>query len=518
MNPPDGDRTPRSAEPIDMDLRIPGYKIVRPIAEGGMAAVYLAIQESLEREVALKLLRQFDNPVQSSRFRNEGRIIASLNHRNIITIHDIGSVGERHYISMEFLEEGDLEKRISAGISPEAALDLVEVIGNCLDFLHSRGIIHRDIKPANILFRKDGTPVLTDFGIAKRLDRDTRLTLDSTALGSPCYLSPEQAECKPLDGRADIYGLGIILYEMLTGEKPFQGNSPIETILAHLTAPGPALPDELGLYQGLLDRMIARTPDGRYASAGEMVEAIKALRVQRPQRLPATIVTGVVRELRDSWIPAQARRVTAGAGRLMEAGRVQVRSNRAPDCVRTMWRKFGQIVPEDVRLRRTSAFITVAVLLTFAVGGFITKPAGITSREHTAQSPAIETAAHPVVLRLDDNLTVQYENLLRLAHQALDDYRLTSPEKNNAYYYYRRLLEEDPDNAEALTGVARIADAYADLTQRELDRFHYRRARTYLDRGLAVDPDNERLLKLRQTSAFSDAPRRALDRVKSLFR
>ena len=517
MNPPDGDRQPRSAEPIDMDLRIPGYRIVRPIAEGGMAAVYLAIQESLEREVALKLLRQFDNPVQYSRFRNEGRIIASLNHRNIITIHDIGSVGERHYISMEFLEAGDLEKRIGAGMSPEAALDLVEVIGDCLDFLHRRGIIHRDIKPANILFRKDGTPVLTDFGIAKQLDRDIRLTLDSTALGSPCYLSPEQAECKPLDGRADIYGLGIILYEMLTGEKPFKGNSAIETILAHLTAPCPALPAELGRYQGLLDRMIARTPDGRYASAGEMVEAIRALRMQRPQRLPATIVAGVVREFRDYRIPVQARLFTAGAGRLIAAGWVQFRSSRAPVCVRTMWRKFEQIIPRDVRLRRASVLITVAVLLAFAAGGFITKPAGITRKEQNALTPAIETAAHPVALRLNDNLSVQHENLLRLAHQALDDYRLTSPEKNNAYYYYRRLLEEDPDNAEALTGVARIADTYADLTQRELDQFHYRKARTYLERGLAVDPDNERLLKLRQTSAFPDAMRRALDRVKSLF-
>jgi serine/threonine-protein kinase PpkA len=120
-------------------------------------------------------------------------------------------------------------------MSPNAALELVEVIGSCLDFLHRGGIIHRVIKPANILFRNGGTSVLTDFGIAKQLDQDIRLTLDSTALGSPCYLSPEQAECKPLDGRTDIYSLGIILYEMQTGRKPFQGDSPIETILAHLT-------------------------------------------------------------------------------------------------------------------------------------------------------------------------------------------------------------------------------------------------------------------------------------------
>ena len=133
------------------------------------------------------------------------------------------------------------------------------------------------------------------------------------------------------------------------------------------------------------------------------------------------------------------------------------------------------------------------------------------------QVTATETAAHPVVLRLSDDLAVQHENLLRLARQALDDYRLSSPEKNNAFYYYRKVLEEDPNNAEALRGVTRIADRYADLTERERDQFHYRKARTYLERGLAVDPGNERLLKLKQASTFPDASRRALDRVKSLF-
>jgi tRNA A-37 threonylcarbamoyl transferase component Bud32 len=497
-----------------MDPRIPGYQIVRPIAEGGMAAVYLAIQESLERQVALKLLKNIDNAVQSSRFRNEGRIIASLNHRNIITIHDIGVVGERHYISMEYLEEGDLEKRIGAGMSPEAALELVGVIGDCLDFLHRRGIIHRDIKPANILFRKDGTPVLTDFGIAKQLDQDIRLTLDSTALGSPCYLSPEQAECKPLDGRADIYGLGIILYEMLTGVKPFQGNSPIETILAHLTTPCPALPAELARFQRLLDRMIAKAPDGRYASAGEMVEAIRALREQRPQGLPATIAAGVVRELRNSAIPTRARHLAAVARRLIDAGWRQTRSTRLPDRAWAAWRKLTQILPEDTRLRRATALVTVALLLSLAAGGFITKPA---VQEQPVQAPAVEAATHPVVLRLSDDLAMQHEHFLRLAREALDDYRLTTPENNNAYYYYRRVLEDDPDNAEASAGVARIADTYANLTEREIDQFHYRKARAYLERGLAVDPGNERLLKLKQTSAFSDAPGRVLDRVKSLF-
>jgi serine/threonine-protein kinase PpkA len=499
------------------ELQIPGYQIVRPLAEGGMAAVYLAVQVSLERQVALKLLRQFDNPVLASRFCNEGRIIASLNHRNVITIHDIGMVGERHYISMEYLEDGDLETRIGAGIPPEAALELVEVIGGCLHFLHRRGIIHRDIKPANILFRKDGTPVLTDFGIARQLDRDTRLTLDNTALGSPYYLSPEQAECKPLDGRTDIYGLGIVLYEMLTGEKPFRGNSPIETILAHLTAPCPKLPAELGRYQGLLDRMIARTPDGRYADAGELVEAVRALREQTTRGRATTVADGKGRALRNSGLTEQARHLVTAAGRLAAAAWAQLRSGCSPARMRILRRRLGQLLPAPARLRRASALVTVALLLTIAAGGYVTRPAKMVTKEHAAQAPVVAVASHPVVTSLHDDLAIRRENLLRLARAALDDYRLTTPESNNAYYYYRQVLEADPENAEAATGVARIADTYADLTERELDRFHYRKARTYLKRGLEVDPGNERLQKLRQTSAVSDAPRRALGRVKALF-
>ena len=177
-----------------MKITIPGYKIERLIAEGGTASVYLAIQESLQRHVAIKLLRKFDSPEQLTRFLNEGRIIASLNHRNVINIHDIGvtDVG-RPYISMEYLEGGDLDARIPKKVAPEDALQWLEAIGNCLDFVHRKGIIHRDIKPGNILFHKDGTPILNDFGTAKLQVSDAKLTMDGRAFGSPYYISPEQA-------------------------------------------------------------------------------------------------------------------------------------------------------------------------------------------------------------------------------------------------------------------------------------------------------------------------------------
>jgi serine/threonine-protein kinase PpkA len=259
-------------------MEIPGFAIKKLVAKGGSSSVFLAVQNSLGREVALKILKPVYAPADAERFFKEGRIIAALSHRNVITIYDIGAIRGWYYIAMEFLEGGSLHERIRAGLSVNSALELVETIGESLAFVHQRGVVHRDIKPANILFHADGTPRLTDFGIAKQLSADQELTLDGRALGSPYYLSPEQAQCRTLDGRSDIYSLGILLYEMLTGEKPYAGDSHIETILSHLTEPLPRLPEDLGWLQGLLDRMIAKSPDERFESAQAMVEAVQDLR------------------------------------------------------------------------------------------------------------------------------------------------------------------------------------------------------------------------------------------------
>lgn len=260
-------------------MDIPGFQTEKLIGEGGMATVYLARQESLGRRVALKILRRFDDPVQAGRFLTEGRILAGLNHHNIITIFDIGVFKDTLFIAMEYQESGSLEERIRAGLSPSVALGILEGIGSCLDFVHRKGIIHRDVKPANILFHQDGVPKLTDFGIAKQLDDDQELTLDGSAFGSPYYISPEQAESRVLDGRTDIYSLGIVFYEMLTGHKPFVGESHVHTIMAHLQEPIPALPENLTAYQPLLDRMTAKDPDERFDSAGELVGFVRAMRL-----------------------------------------------------------------------------------------------------------------------------------------------------------------------------------------------------------------------------------------------
>jgi len=521
-----------------------------------MASVYLAVQESLGRYVAIKLLKRFDNPAQARRFQNEGRIIASLNHRNIITIHDIGVNEDRQYISMEYLEGGDLEARIQAGVSAEEALDLLEVMGSCLEFLHGRAIVHRDIKPANILFHKDGTPVLTDFGVARQLEADKRLTMEGSAVGSPHYLSPEQAECKPLDGRTDIYSLGIIFHEMLTGMKPFQGDSHIETILAHLTEPVPRLPPALGRYQQLLKRMIAKDPNDRFATAGEMLGYLRKLRQCGSGRYAAS-----------AWFTGPGG--TSHAGVLAHAMQPL---HALAGLSRVMSRNIVALVRGGSRHRRGTAGAGVALL---AIPGLLVYQASMQGGEAASDTgshalTAVNGAAAAVtspgtvretgsglapsgrkpvtvvaeagrhaVARLPrgggmetegkertgnalagqagDEPALPRGELLQLARQALEEYRLTTPAGDNAYYYYQRVLQGDPDNEEALAGVGRVAGIYASLAEQEIDRFRYSKASTYIERGLAIAPDNARLRQLESRNTLSGMSERAFGKVRSLF-
>jgi serine/threonine-protein kinase PpkA len=463
-----------------MPLKIPGYRIIKPIAEGGMASVYLAVQESLGRRVVLKLLRKFDDVFQSARFVNEGRIIASLNHRNIITIHDIGVIGERHYISMEFLEGGDLELRIIEGISVDAALDLVETIGGCLDFVHRKNIIHRDIKPANILFYSDGTPVLTDFGVAKQQEVDARLTKDGTTLGSPYYISPEQAECKPVDGRSDIYSLGIILYEMLTGNKPYKGESDIQIIISHLSDPIPSLPPELSRYQELVDRMIAKSPDERFSTAAEMLEYIREIRVSGRQSAAHGKISGLTR---------------SGSGSVARSDNVQD--------ARLSFRNFNAAFLDNSRILLAGA-LTALLVIALGFGGI--NPTSVAEAFQAVTGTGASTGTGEIVqsasLHVDGEATTRHDQYLLKAKVARQKLRFATPENDSAYYYYQLVLNEDPHNEEALKGVEEIGEIYADLVEWALSILQHEKARDYLDTGLKVDPGNKRLQEYAHSSAF----------------
>jgi serine/threonine-protein kinase PpkA len=188
-------------------MHIPGYQIERELGRGGMAIVYLALQESLHRHVALKVIKPIltSDEEFAQRFLREGRIIAQLSDPHIVTVYDIASHDNTYYLSMEYLPGGNLQQRIREGLPLGEALPVARAIAGALHYAHRRGIIHRDIKPQNILFRENGEPVLTDFGIAKTLGTTTVMTRTGLSIGTPRYMSPEQIRGQAVDTRADLY-------------------------------------------------------------------------------------------------------------------------------------------------------------------------------------------------------------------------------------------------------------------------------------------------------------------------
>lgn len=260
-------------------MHIPGYRIIRKINQGGMSSVYLAIQLSVGREVALKVMSPALNsdPVFSERFQREANIVGQLSHPNIVSIYDIGRHKNLNYIAMDYLPGGSVQERMASGLSTTAVLRIMHEVAGALDHAHDKGYIHRDIKPENILFREDGSAVLSDFGVAKMVSNVSRMTNAGTVVGTPHYMSPEQTRGKPVDGRADIYSLGVVFYEMLTGQVPYQADEAVAIAIKHLTAPIPHLPTHYQHYQPLLDRLLAKDPDKRFQRGRDLRAALDEL-------------------------------------------------------------------------------------------------------------------------------------------------------------------------------------------------------------------------------------------------
>lgn len=287
------------------------YDVIAEIGRGAMGVVYRAVDPMLERTVAIKTINMALDPGEmehyEKRFTIEARAAGGLNHPNIVIIYDIGRSGDLAYMAMEYLEGRELKELIAANeVPPDRALEIIALVADGLAYAHANDVVHRDVKPANIMILKDGRVKITDFGIARMRTADVR-TQTGVVLGSPRYLSPEQVLGKRCDARADTFSLGVILYEMLTGQAPFNGidvNSLMFQIVNFTPPPpssiNPALPPVLDL---IIAKALAKTADDRYADIAEFAADLRACRQQGSVASHSATAAAIPRMKTDPAIP-----------------------------------------------------------------------------------------------------------------------------------------------------------------------------------------------------------------------
>jgi serine/threonine protein kinase len=275
------------------------YQIKKELGRGGMATVYRAFDPMFAREVAIKVLPRelLHNPQFHKRFAREAKTIAKLEHAAIVPVYDVGEDNEQPYFVMRIMAGGSLAERVAKGpMTLEETASILKRIATGLDYAHKKGVVHRDLKPGNILFDEAGEPFLSDFGIAKiaNMSQQTNLTGSGGIVGTAAYMSPEQARGEDIDYRSDIYALGIILYEMLSGKVPFDSNTPMGIAIKHITDPVPRIidvkPDLPYTVQAVIDKALDKNPEARYPNAASFSDAFAvALKGESPDLSAAAL-------------------------------------------------------------------------------------------------------------------------------------------------------------------------------------------------------------------------------------
>lgn len=422
---------------IDHKIKIPDYRIIRKIGEGGMSVVYLAFQESLKREVALKIMRPIvtDEENVVKRFAQEAEIIAKLYHPNIVNIYEVGHVeGDVLFYSMPYLQHGDLTSFVYQNDT-----ELKQMIANICDglgFAHTQGVVHRDIKPENILFDQFGNVQIADFGIALSSGR-SRFTKDSKIVGSVYYMSPEQAQAKHVDKRSDIYGLGAILYELLTGDPVYDEDNDLSMMMAHLSSPIPKLPKELSHWQEVIDNCLAKSPNQRFQNVEALKQAVLDVDVyhtpswQRTPVIAAFAVLTMAVIFFGFWLynqgvttaNEQLLQSTAGAG---NAKNINSPATEAEPQVRTQDGLNNRSIPQN-----------------------------------SNNSGANNSVQYPSAV---NNLSeVEVTELLDKAKQNINKKQLTTPQNDNALDQILQLLKNMPDHQVALNLLSDVMAGYYDL-------------------------------------------------------
>ena len=442
--------------------QVDGYRIVKVIGHGGMSTVYLADQESLGRKVALKVMlpEALADEVSRGRFENEAHTIARLQHPNIVGIHEVGRTRDGlPFYSMPYLSHGHLAQRNLRGDQPRVA-EVLRVLLQALDYAHVRGVVHRDVKAENVLFDDNERPQLADFGIALRRGSNPRLTSTGLAVGSTAYMPPEQARGETVDRRADVYSLGVLTWEMLTGSLPYNAGDALSMAMMHVQNPIPRLPAVLKHWQGLIDKSMAKSPDDRYASAQDMLEALERIKERAGKNFDVVEV------------PAPASDAGKGARR------------------HARWK--------PVALAATG--IAAIVALAFAVPRFLDNggngPRGSSDEWAAAEAPANVSSALPVpgasegesVLGgITPPTTAGMSAYLANAEQQLRDGALLAPANGNAWDSLDAARRVNPTDLQMLMLSARLFDALGNGSEQAVRDGDMAAARDMFDRARELD-------------------------------
>ena len=475
-------------------VQIPGYKLLRTLGEGGMATVYLAVQESLDREVALKVMSPVlaANESFCEQFMKEGRITAKLTHPHLMTVHDIGSYNGVYYLASEFLPAGTLRERMD-GLSTAEALEIARDIASGLAYAHEKGFVHRDVKPGNIMFRSNGTAVLADFGIAKAMKSVSAATMAGNAIGTPDYMSPEQAQAIPVDGRSDLYSLGAVLFETLTGARPYSAPDAYAIALMHVTEPVPRLGEKQAWLQPLIDGLMAKNPDQRFANGEAFIAACERLVQANPQAAASA------REQRS----ARRRAVGSGVGSTAASAAI-AQPGKPPASTR------------GLRLALLGSGVVV-LILAIALGwrsthspadANVSIPTTITPpvQPPPVPPPVVDDSAHAALAKLDlATLLARGDEYLAFGQdQKHYGEKLDFPSGDNAIELFQEALKRQPDNTRAAKGLAQIATFYEQGARTAFTNGLYAGTEGLVEKGLRADPKNAQLLKLKADLAKAE--------------
>ena len=415
---------------------IPGYHLLRALHRGALSVVYLAEQASPPREVAIKVIspHALSDEVSRRRFENEARTIARLEHPNVVRIHEVGRTNQGlPYYAMPYLGAGHLGQRSfrlpGGGVDEARVVAIVRALLSALGYAHARGVVHRDVKAENVLFDDTGQPLLADFGIALRRGFGPRVTAAGLAVGTTAYMAPEQARGEDVDGRADLYSLAVLAWEMLAGALPYRADDALSMAVMHAQNPIPKLPPALRHWQRFMNRAMAKQPQARFQDVAQMGQALDS--VTRRQRWPAPL----------AYLPA-----------LPPAGR-----------------------------RRALALAGIGIVAV-GLGGagllLANRDAGDEFLRAGMQA-ALDGRHDPIAAMLQPLPEAPVQLALDEARRQLGQRQLTAPAGDNAYASVLRAWQAEPDNAEVQRVVAELGTALGQVVLTRLDERADSRAREY---------------------------------------